>query len=365
MSLFVDIDPQTIIPELINDFENQLGISLNAGDQRRQFLQGFGYVLTTVLQSIETTGINNLLQYAYGEHLDRLGELVGVVRLPADFAETDIEFSLSGVQSMAVTVPIGTRVTPDGAIFFATTELLTIESGQTTGTVKAKATETGAKYNGYIAGQINMLVDGVNFVESVRNTTESAGGADIEDDESFRERIHKAPLSFSVAGPKGAYEYFALSADASVGDVYVVRLEAGTVGIYVVKTGGVIPDEDDPVIEAVLTACSDDTRRPLTDNVKVLPAVALNTAIQCDYWISENDTAKAESIKTAVNQAVNEYKLWQTEQIGRTINPDELRKRMLNAGANRINLTNPVYTELEPSQVAQFTEITINYQGVG
>lgn len=159
MSLFVDIDPQTIIPELINDFENQLGISLNAGDQRRQFLQGFGYVLTTVLQSIETTGINNLLQYAYGEHLDRLGELVGVVRLPADFAETDIEFSLSGVQSMAVTVPIGTRVTPDGAIFFATTELLTIESGQTTGTVKAKATETGAKYNGYIAGQINMLVD--------------------------------------------------------------------------------------------------------------------------------------------------------------------------------------------------------------
>ena len=60
MSLFVDIDPQTIIPELINDFENQLGISLNAGDQRRQFLQGFGYVLTTVLQSIETTGINNL-----------------------------------------------------------------------------------------------------------------------------------------------------------------------------------------------------------------------------------------------------------------------------------------------------------------
>lgn len=365
MSLFVDIDPQTIIPELINDFENSLGISLNAGDQRRQFLQGFGYVLTTVLQNIETTGKNNLLQYAYGEYLDRLGELVGVTRFEADFAEAQIEFTLSGVQSTCIIVPAGTRVTPDGVVFFATTELLTIESGQTTGTVKAKATETGAKHNGYIAGQINMLVDGVNFVQSAGNITESAGGADIEDDESFRERIHKAPLSFSVAGPKGAYEYFALSADTSVGDVYVVRLEAGTVGIYVVKTGGIIPEQDDPVIHAVLNACSDDTRRPLTDNVKVLPAVALNTTIECDYWISENDTAKAESIKTEVNNAVSDYKLWQTEQIGRTINPDELRKRMLNAGANRINLINPVYTELEPSQVAQFTDVSVTYKGVG
>lgn len=364
MSLFVDIDPQAIIPELINDFENQLGATLNAGDQRRQFLQGFGYVLVTMLQKIEATGKNNLLQYAYGEYLDKLGELVGVTRLPPDYADASIEFTLSGVQKQDVTVPIGTRVTPDGVVFFATTDLLTIQSGQTKGTVNARATITGAKYNGYVAGQINTLVDGVNFVEKVENVTESAGGADIEDDESLRERIRKAPLSFSTAGPRGAYEYFALSADASVGDAYVVRLEPGTVGIYIVKAGGIIPDEDDPVIEAVLAACSDDTRRPLTDNVKVLPAVALNTTIQCNYWISENDTAKAESIKTAVNQAVNEYKLWQTEQIGRTINPDELRKRMLNAGANRINLISPVYTVLEPSQVAQFTSVTIDYQGV-
>lgn len=364
MSLFVDIDPQIIIPELINDFENQLGIALNAGDQRRQFLQGFGYVLTTMLQKIETTGKNNLLQYAYGEYLDKLGELVGVTRLPADYADVQIEFTLSGAQNQDVIVPIGTRITPDGVVFFATTEILTIQSGQTVGTVNARANIVGSKYNGYVAGQINTLVDGINFVEQVKNTNESAGGADIEDDESFRERIHKAPLSFSTAGPRGAYEYFALSADASVGDAYVVRLEPGTVGIYIVKTGGVIPSEDDPVIDAVLKICSDDTRRPLTDNIRVLPAVALNTSIECDYWISEDDTAKAESIKTAVNEAVNEYKIWQTEQIGRTINPDELRKRMLNAGANRINLTSPVYTALQPSQVAQFTSVTVNYQGV-
>ena len=62
---------------------------------------------------------------------------------------------------------------------------------------------------------------------------------------------------------------------------------------------------------------------------------------------------------------MEDYKAWQTEQIGRAINPDELRKRMLNAGASRITLTAPVYTALEDNQVAQFTATSVTYQGVG
>lgn len=363
--LFVDIDPSTIVPQMVEDFESFLGVVLKAGDQRREFLQGFGYVLTTALQTVETTGSQNLLEYAYGTYLDKLGALVGVTRLPADYADCQVQFTLSGAQPQDVQIPKGTRVTPDGTLFFATTELLTITSGQTSGIVLCQATEPGAVYNGYLPGQINMLVDGVNYVATVANTTESGGGADVEDDASLRERIRMAPLAFSTAGPAGAYEYFAMSADPSVGDVYVTRLSPGVVGIYVVKTGGVIPQEDDPVIAAVLAACDDKTRRPLTDSVQVLPAVASNTTISAEYWIAEADQAKASSIQTAVTQAVADYTAWQTEQIGRAINPDELRKRMLNAGADRINLTSPVYTELEPSQVAQITSTSVTYQGVG
>lgn len=363
--LFVDIEPSTIVPQMVEDFENYLGVVLKAGDQRREFLQGFGYVFTTALQQVEMTGEVNLLQYSHGVYLDKLGELVGVTRLPADYSDCMVQFTLSGAQPQAVQVPQGTRVTPDGTLFFATTELLTIPSGQTSGTVLCRATQPGERYNGYLSGQINMLVDGVNYVATVSNTTESGGGADIEDDESLRERIRMAPLAFSTAGPSGAYEYFALSADPSVGDVYVVRLSPGVVGIYVVKTGGVIPESNDPVLAAVLAACDDKTRRPLTDNVQVLPAVASNTTIEAQYWISQTDQARAASVQAAVTQAVEDYKAWQTEQIGRAINPDELRKRMLNAGASRITLTSPVYTELDPSEVAQFTSTTVTYQGVG
>lgn len=364
MSLFVDMDPSVIVPQLVEDFETALGVTLPAGDQRREFLQGFGYVLTTVLQNIEMTGEKELLETSYGQYLDALGALVGVSRLQADYATCTVQFTLSNAQPQAVQIPAGTRVTPDGTLFFATESLLTIPSGQTTGTVTVQATEAGAQYNGYLPGQINMLVDGISFINAVSNTTASSGGADIEDDASYKERIRMAPLSYSVAGPSGAYEYFALSADPSVGDVYVVRLSPGTVGIYVVKTGGVIPESEDPVLNAVLTACDDKTRRPLTDSVQVMPAVAENVTISAQYWIAESNQAIAASIQTAVTQAVEDYKAWQTEQIGRAINPDELRKRMLNAGASRITLTTPVYTVLDANQVAQFTGTTVTYQGV-
>lgn len=365
MSIFVDIDPGTIVPQLVQDFEDYLGVVLGAGDQRREFLQGFGYALTTALQTIEATGEKELLETSFGQYLDKLGALVGVERRPAAAATCTVQFTLSNAQPQAVTVPQGTRVTPDGALFFATTETLVIASGQTSGTVLCEATEPGAQYNGYLPGQISQLVDGVSYVAAVSNTTESGGGADIEDDDSYRERIRMAPLAFSTAGPSGAYEYFAMSADPSVGDVYVVRMSPGVVGIYVVKTGGVIPETGDPVLQAVLDACDDKTRRPLTDNVQVMPAVASNTTISAQYWVSAADQAKASSIQAAVAQAVDDYKAWQTEQIGRAINPDELRKRMLNAGASRINLTAPVYTELDANEVVQFTSTSVTYQGVG
>ena len=196
MSIFVDIDPGTIVPQLVQDFEDYLGVVLGAGDQRREFLQGFGYALTTALQTIEATGEKELLETSFGQYLDKLGALVGVERRPAAAATCTVQFTLSNAQPQAVTVPQGTRVTPDGALFFATTETLVIASGQTSGTVLCEATEPGAQYNGYLPGQISQLVDGVSYVAAVSNTTESGGGADIEDDDSYRERIRMAPLGF-------------------------------------------------------------------------------------------------------------------------------------------------------------------------
>lgn len=71
-------------------------------------------------------------------------------------------------------------------------------------------------------------------------------------------------------------------------------------------------------------------------------------------------------VTSAVVQAVEEYRQWQQTKIGRDLNPDELIKRIRNAGAKRVEITSPVFTEVTKSQVAQCpaSDVTITYGGV-
>ena len=81
------------------------------------------------------------------------------------------------------------------------------------------AVAPGAAANGLAAGAIDVLVDQTPYIASVVSTTASAGGADIESDDDFTRRIYNAPFSWSVAGPAGAYEYWARQSRADIDDV--------------------------------------------------------------------------------------------------------------------------------------------------
>jgi phage-related baseplate assembly protein len=362
---FVNVDAQQITSELINDFENYTGEVLYAGDARRIFLQSFGYVFVNLINSINTTGRSNLLRYSFNDTLDALGELYGTPRLTAQKAATVIRFNLSEAQPDNITIPAGTRITPDGNLFFATDTVLIIPAGSTYADVTAIATISGENYNGFTPGQINKLVDGNAYVGSVANTTTSTGGTDIEADDAYRERLRASPYSFSTAGPLQAYEYWARNASPDVGDVSVTSPDAGNITIYVLKKDGVIPVTGDAVLDSVNSACNDKSRRPLTDNVTVLPASAKNTTISVEYYISPDNSVNATMIEAAVTNAVNDYKAWQTTKIGRTINPDELRKLMLNAGASRVDIITPERAAVLINEVAQITTPTITYKGLG
>jgi phage-related baseplate assembly protein len=162
-----------------------------------------------------------------------------------------------------------------------------------------------------------------------------------------------------------AYEYWARNASPDVGDVSVTSPDAGNITIYVLKKDGVIPVTGDAVLDSVNSACNDKSRRPLTDNVTVLPASAKNTTISVEYYISPDNSVNATMIEAAVTNAVNDYKAWQTTKIGRTINPDELRKLMLNAGASRVDIITPERAAVLINEVAQITTPTITYKGLG
>ena len=69
-------------------------------------------------------------------------------------------------------------------------------------------------------------------------------------------------------------------------------------------------------------------------------------------------------IQEAVGEAIENYKVWQTDKIGRDINPDEITARLMAAGVKRAVITEPVFKELEDWQIASLGTVTVKYGGL-
>lgn len=369
---FVTIDSQEINTELVNDFETTFGETLYPGDERRIFLDQETQVVVALKNDINETGKQNLLRYARGPILDAMGEFYGVTRLKAQKALVTLRFSLSTAQSQTIPILAGTRATPDGILYFATINDAFITPGLTYIDIPSIATIAGSSYNNFTAGQIKNIVDPITFISSVTNIDTSIDGSDIEPDDDgvnvwsgFRERIRLAPTSFSVAGPEGAYISFALSADSTICDVSATSPSAGTVKIIVLQNGGQIPAQS--ILDKVTAVASARDKRPLTDNVIVSAPTVTSYDITLTYYISSDNQTKESIIKTAIEGkggAIENYISWQQSNLGKAINPDYLKKLILNAGAERVNIISPVYTIISKDMVAKVGTTTITYGGL-
>jgi phage-related baseplate assembly protein len=221
---------------------------------------------------------------------------------------------------------------------------------------------TGTVGNGYVPGQINQLVDPLPWVQSVTNTTESEGGAGQEEDDPYRGRIRQAPEKYSVAGPDGAYRFWAMSANQNIVDVSVRSPSPGVVELRPLLTNGEIPGTE--ILDTVLEIVSNKKVRPLTDNVIALQPESVVYDIELVYYIDKDNITKTTAIQQAVAQAINEYNIWQKTMMGRSINPTELIWRIRAAGASRVEVVLPAYVPLEKYQVAQVDSVTASFGGI-
>lgn len=222
----VDVDPSSIYNDVVTSLESGVNEPLYPGDERRIFGEALVAVLVAYASKANDASRQTLLRYARGQVLDAIGERLGVERIAATPAATTLKFTLSAVQDHAITIPAMTRVTSDGTMYFQTDEPCTIAIGETSGIVAASCQTAGTAGNGYAEGTLATLVDLQPYVQTVVNTTETAGGDDgepytTEGDDRLRERIKLAPNRLSTAGPEQAYAYWAMSADASIADVAV------------------------------------------------------------------------------------------------------------------------------------------------
>lgn len=334
---------------------------LYPADPYRILINAVALQLFQGLEYINRAGKDNLLRYASGLFLDHLGSLKNVIRLEASPSQATIRFTSSGYNEV-ISIPKGTRVTAGDNIFFATDVYVEIPKNKDYVEVSATCLQSGIDGNKYEVGQLNVLADPIAYINSVSNVSKAVGGADVESDDSLRERIFLAPSSYSVAGPIDAYIFWTKSYKSSISDVYVYSPTPGDVEIYIILQDGVLPNK--AFLENLSDFLANKKIRPLTDNVTVNAASVIYFEINLTYYISDNNISHVAQIRDNVTNAVENYINWQKSRIGRDINSSELIKRIVEAGAKRVDIITPIFTKIDKNEVAVCINSIINYGGL-
>ena len=362
-----DIDQ--VRQEMVADYESFISeatgqtVTLERSSVHRMELYAAAAQIYQAMQYIDRQGKQSILKYSYSDFLDNLAIFKGVTRNPATPATTTLRFTLSAERDTATGIPQGTRVSTAGAIYFATDVYAEIPAGSTTVDVPATCTVAGTDGNGFAAGELATIVDPIPYVASVTNTTATEGGAEIESDDDLAERVFLAPGAYSTAGPEDGYLYHAKAYSAAIGDVVATSNQAaGTVDIVFIMADGSTPGEE--MIEGLEGYLQGKTIRPMTDLVRVAAPQEVTYTINLTYYINRSDSAKAVTIQAAVAQAVADYQTWQ-RAIGRDINPSQLVRMVMDAGAKRVTVTAPTYTAVDATKVSALKgDAVISYGGL-
>ena len=360
---FVETDTETVVNQLISQYESLTGRTLYPADPVRVFILWVADVIARERALINDAARANVPRFARGKQLDSLCELfIGLERLSASTATVTMRFYISAPQVSAVVIPKGTRVTADGKVYFATEETAYINIGETCTDVSARCETAGKIGNGFTKGQIKTLVDVFRFYEKCENITVSEGGADGETDEALYDRMRYAMTNASTAGAEQTYISYAKAASPLIADVNAYAPSPGHVIVCVLLKNGEIPGEE--MLQTVFEAVNGEKVRPLTDHVSVIAPETVSYNIDITYYINSKDTAIAAQIEENVRAAAEGFALWQSEKLGRDINPSYLIQQIMQAGAKRVNVREPVGAVLEHHQVAKVKSVNLINGGI-
>lgn len=359
--VFIETDPAVIEAEQVSEYEALTGKTLYPAQPDRVLISLSAYRESLVRIAIQEAAKQCLVRYATYPILDYLGEDAGCVRIPAQYALATIRFTLTAIQAVDVVIPSGTRVeSKDGAVIFATDDALTIAAGLTTGDAPATCQTAGTAGNGYLAAEINNLLDPVEYVTTAANTTTTNSGAETEEDDPYRERIFLAPESYSCAGPEGEYIYHAKSAHQDIIDVGVTSPDPGCIAIYpLTKTG----EPSQEMLALVLAACNPDDVRPMTDNVTAVAPTEVEFTIEGDVTLYA--TADQDIVEEQIAAALETYSAAQKAKLGADIVVNQIEGIIMSiSGVYSVTLTEPDEdVVLDITEWSNCTDIDITVTG--
>jgi phage-related baseplate assembly protein len=182
-----------------------------------------------------------------------------------------------------------------------------------------------------------------------------------ESDEDYRRRIVLTPEGYSVAGPEGAYIAHALSSDARVLDASATSPSPGEVLVTILSregNGAAAPD----LVAAVAAYLSAETRRPLTDLVKVQSATIIPYAVSAQIFTFAGPDSAVVMAEARVQ--LDRY-VASSLRMGRDITMSGLHAALHRAGVQNVVVSSPAADiVVSRTEAAYCTGITLTYAGI-
>ncbi|MBI3584186.1 MAG: baseplate J/gp47 family protein [Nitrospinae bacterium] len=360
---FIPVNWNQQYREIVKSYEGIVGIPLSKGQIESLLLATFAYRENLLRININEVAKQNLLVYANGEMLDHLGALLGVTRLPVAAAITTLRFTFEAALTSPLLIPTGTKVmSKDNKAAFATSEDVTANVGSTYIDVPATSVDAGEIGSGYLAGDINQLINPLPYVQKVENASLTYGGVDIESNDHLRMRIQIAPEMFSNAGSSGAYEYWAKTAHQDIVDVSVWSPQPGTVKVALLLKNGQLPDTN--MLNLVSEKLSDEKVRPLTDSVIIESPVTVNYTIDVQLYIYKSSSMLSDVILSKANESLESYTKSVKEKLGTDVVPEQIVGILQKiAGVYKAVVNQPAYILIAHNEVAICSGINVTVAG--
>lgn len=209
---------------------------------------------------------------------------------------------------------------------------------------------------------------GITYYNSEQRLLVIAGDAEatpptvdiFETDDEYRYRLSLQPESYSVAGPRDAFVYHALSASGEVKDAQPVSPQGGSTDVYVLsRLGNGAPSAE--LIDTVNAALNVEKVRPLSEEVIVKSATIVEYTIDVDIVLYPGATGEI-----AVNNAQEKLEKYTDDfhRLKADINEASIKGQVYSSGIKNIIVNSPAAIECDETQAPYCTGITINIAGV-
>ena len=324
----------------------------SASDDLMTMIEADSYEEQLLRARINNAVKSGLLAYAKGNDLDHLGATrYGVLRLEGAKPYANFTFTLSAALSYDVTLKKGLQLSDTKEAIGVLLDDVVITAGATTGAGVVELQE----FVESSTLKTETIVTPLPFVATATQNENFHDGANVEDDERYRERIWLSRERKSTAGSKLMYEYFTKSADVRIVDISIIDDTAGVVKVYLLSNDGAA---DQVMIDRVNAVLSKENVRPLTDSVQVSSATIIDATISADIVLY--DMTYEQNVRELIQSRIDANTLI----FGKELTLPKIYGLLESEMVKDITLTAPTATiACQANEVIRVSTLTLNFSG--